>query len=89
MSINPKYLNLYLLNLVISIFVFVSIFSVDTLSDFRFVFDKNIEYLTFICIREEQGTINLFKSFLSMTSDYYNITNDALKLFNSISVTNF
>jgi hypothetical protein len=30
MSINPKYLNLYLLNLVISIFVFVSTFSVDT-----------------------------------------------------------
>jgi len=44
-------------------------FLVFSLSVPRSVFDKNMEYLTFICIREDQGLMNLFKSFLSMISE--------------------
>jgi len=51
---------------------------------------KNMEYPTFIHIREELGVMNLFKSFLYITTviNYliFNISNDALKLFSSISM---
>jgi hypothetical protein len=68
------------------------IFQYFSLSGCRSVLNKNMEHLTFICIREEQGIMNLFKSFLSITSDKlfnFNITNDALKLFSSISTSHF
>lgn len=53
---------------------------------------KNMEYPTFVCIREEQGTLKVSKSFLSMTSAKlfdYNISSDALKQFNIIFINNF
>jgi hypothetical protein len=68
------------------------IFQYFFLSGCRSVLNKNMEYLTFIHIREEQGIMNLFKSFLSITSDklfHFNITNDVLKLFSSISTSHF
>jgi hypothetical protein len=80
MSGNPNYLNPYPLKRLIWISVFISISNMDTkwmylnsffssLSGSRSVFDKNMEYLIFICIHKEQGIVNLFKSFLYMTSD--------------------
>ena len=48
-------------------FVFLVLFS---LFESRFVFGKNMEYLTFIHIREEKGIMNLFKSFLSVVTNY-------------------
>jgi len=44
------------------------VFQHFSLSNYKSVFDKNMEYLTFICICKEQGTINLFKYFLSMAN---------------------
>lgn len=45
------------------------VFQLLSLFDSRSVFDKYIEYLTFIYIRKTEGTKNLFKCFLSMTRD--------------------
>ena len=44
------------------------VFQHFSLSYSKSIFDKNMEYLTFIRIREEQGTMNLFKNFLSMAN---------------------
>jgi hypothetical protein len=66
-----------------------SVFQCFSSSDSSSVFDNIRQYLY---PQIKQGIMNLFKSFLFITSNQlfnFIVTNDALKPFNSISINNF
>jgi hypothetical protein len=92
----------YPLKLVVWISVFVSFSNIDTKWICRNSFSNIFPYPipdpystifdSIISAKKKQGTMNVLKSFLSITSDQlfnFIITNNALTPFNSISINNF